>query len=94
MAQQDEPDDYVIATIETQSVKEFVKLDFSYVDLYWKKHVVIDEIFYRPSEAHMLIGDYSTGKRKLGWEQKVKFEELVKIMVEANLRNCETIRSL
>lgn len=92
MLQQDEPDDYVIATNETHSVKEFVELAFDYVDLDWKDYVVIDEMFYRPAEVHLLVGDYSKGKRKLGWEPTVKFEELVKMMVEADLRNCGTIR--
>jgi len=93
MLQQDEPDDYVIATNETHSVKEFVELAFSYVDLDWEKYVVIDEMFYRPSEVHLLMGDYSKGKRKLGWESTIKFAELVKMMTESDLKNCEVIRN-
>jgi len=84
MLQQDKPDDYVIATGEAHSVKEFVKLGFSYVGLDWKKYVIIDKTFYRPAEIHLLIGDYSKVKKKLGWEPKVKFEELVKMMVQAD----------
>ncbi len=87
MLQQDEPDDYVIATNETHSVKEFAKLAFSYCGLDWKEHVVVDEKFYRPADVHVLRGDYGKGKRKLGWEPTVRFDELVKMMVEADLKN-------
>jgi len=86
MLQQDKPDDYVIATGEAHSVKEFVRLAFGYVDLDWKKYVKIDKTFYRPAEVHLLKGDYSKARKKLGWEPKVKFEELVKMMVEADLK--------
>jgi GDPmannose 4,6-dehydratase len=85
MLQQDKPDDYVIATGETHSVKEFVKLAFESAGLNWKDYVSIDKTFYRPSEVHLLIGDYSKAKRKLGWKPKVKFRELVKMMVESDL---------
>lgn len=89
MLQQKEPEDYVIATNETHSVQEFVELAFEYVGLYWKNHVVIDEKLYRPSEVHVLQGDYSKGKRDLKWEPTVKFEELVKMMVDEDLKNEE-----
>ena len=85
MLQQDKPDDYVIATGETHSVKEFVKLAFECAGLNWKDYVSIDKTFYRPSEVHLLIGDYSKARRKLGWKPKVKFKELVKMMVESDL---------
>ena len=85
MLQQDKPDDYVIATGETHSVKEFVELAFKYAGLNWKDCVKIDKAFYRPAEVHVLRGDYSKAKRRLGWQPKVKFEELVKMMVEADL---------
>ena len=85
MLQQDKPDDYVIATGETHSVKEFVELAFSYAGLNWKDYVVIDKEFYRPAEVNELRGDYSKAKKKLGWQPKVKFEELIKMMVEADL---------
>lgn len=94
MLQQNEPDDYVIATNETHSVKEFVELAFSYAGLNWKDHVVIDERFYRPADVHLLMGDYSKGNKKLGWEPKVKFDELIKMMVEADLKNEEMLLSL
>jgi len=87
MLQQAAPDDYVIATNETHSVREFVELAFSYVDLNWKDHVIVDDKFYRPAEVHLLKGDYSKGKKNLGWEPTVKFEELAKMMVDADLQN-------
>ena len=86
MLQQDEPDDYVIATNETHSVREFAEKAFEYVGLDWKAHVVVDQIFYRPAEVHKLTGDYSKSKEVLTWEPTVKFEELVKMMVEADIK--------
>ncbi|MDP2943922.1 MAG: GDP-mannose 4,6-dehydratase [Candidatus Omnitrophota bacterium] len=86
MLQQDKPDDYVIATGETHSVKEFVELTFSYVGLNWKDYVVIDKELYRAAEVLELKGDYSKAKKKLGWQPKVKFEELIKMMVETDLK--------
>lgn len=86
MLQQEEPDDYVIATGESHSVKEFVELAFQYVGLDWKKYVVIDKNFYRPAEVNILLGDYTKAKNKLGWSPKVKFAELVKMMVDADLK--------
>lgn len=87
MLQQDEPDDFVIATNESHTVKEFVELAFSHVGLDWKGYVIIDKRFYRPAEVHILKGDYSKGKRKLGWEPTVRFDDLVKIMVETDMNN-------
>lgn len=86
MLQQDEPDDYIIATGETHSVKEFVKLSFEYVRLDWEKYVVVDNKLYRPAEVYELRGNYSKAKRKFGWEPEVKFEELIKMMVDADLK--------
>lgn len=97
MLQQDEPDDYVVATGQTHSVKEFVELAFEYAGLDWKKYVVTDERFYRPAEVYELCGDYSKAKKKLGWEPKVNFEQLVKMMVDADLelvqKRCSIIGS-
>ena len=93
MLQQDEPDDYVIATGETHSVKEFAELAFSYVGLNWQKYVVKDEKFYRSSEVYELEGDFSKAKRKLGWQPKVSFEELVKMMVEADLQRIRNLKT-
>lgn len=85
MLQQDKPDDYVIATGETHSVKGFAEAAFNLVGLNWKDHVVVDESFYRPAEVHILQGDYSKAKEKLGWEPKVGFKKLVEMMVNADL---------
>ncbi len=87
MLQQDEPDDYVIATNETHTVEEFVKKAFAHADLDWEKHVVIDERLFRPAEVQLLMGDYSKGKIKLEWEPSVKFDDLVGMMVDSDLRN-------
>lgn len=85
MLQQEKPDDYVIATGETHSIKEFLEEAFGYVGLNWQDYVKVDEKFIRPSEVNLLVGDYSKAKRVLGWEPKVKFKELVKIMMDADL---------
>jgi len=87
MLQQDKPDDYILATGETHSVKEFCDLAFSYAGLDYKKYVIFDNRQVRPNEVDYLCGDYSKAKRVLGWEPKVKFEELVKIMVDADIKN-------
>ena len=84
--QQDQPDDYVIATNETHSVREFLEVAFAHAGLDWQKHVAIDERYYRPAEVDLLIGDYSKAKTKLGWEPKTKFADLVKIMVDADMQ--------
>jgi len=86
MLQQDEPDDYVIATNETHSVKEFVQETFGLLGLDWEKYVSYDARYERPAEVDLLIGDPAKARRKLGWEPKVKFKELVKIMVDADLK--------
>ena len=85
MLQQSEPDDYVIATNETHSVKEFLQVAFDHVELDWKKYVEIDARYYRPAEVDLLIGDYTKAKQKLGWEPKTKFVELTKLMVDADI---------
>ena len=81
MLQQDFPDDYVIATGENHTVREFAELAYKEVGLNWLDYVSIDPLFYRPNELHLLKGDYSKAKRILGWKPKVKFEELVRRMV-------------
>ncbi len=86
MLQHDKPDDYVIATGETHSVREFVELAFSCVGLDWKKYATIDKNLYRPAEVNLLEGDYSKMKKKLGWKPVVKFEDLVRMMVDADLK--------
>jgi GDPmannose 4,6-dehydratase len=83
--QHDEPDDYVLATNETHTVREFVEAAFGHVGLEWKEFVKYDERYERPAEVDLLIGDPAKAKEKLGWEPKVKFKELVQIMVDADL---------
>lgn len=87
MLQRDKPDDYVIATGETHTVKEFVELAFELVGLNWKTYVKIDPQYFRPTEVDVLLGDASKAKKKLGWEPKVKFRELVAIMLNSDLKN-------
>ncbi|OAI57987.1 GDP-mannose 4,6 dehydratase [Verrucomicrobiaceae bacterium SCGC AG-212-N21] len=89
MLQQDKPDDYVVATNETHSVREFVEETFGLLDLDWKKYVKHDARYERPAEVELLIGDPAKAKRQLGWEPKVKFKELAKIMVDADLKLAE-----
>jgi GDPmannose 4,6-dehydratase len=84
MLQQDEPDDYVLATGETHSVQEFLEAAFTYAGLDWRDYVKIDPRYFRPAEVDLLIGDYSKAKGKLGWEPTVRFEELVRMMVDAD----------
>jgi len=83
--QQDEPNDYVIATGETHSVKEFVQVAFDHVGLNWEDYVVVDPAFYRPAEVELLLGDPARAKADLGWEHKTSFEELVRLMVESDM---------
>ena len=85
MLQQEEPDDYVVATGVTHSVREFLDLAFDYVNLDWNKYVEFDPRYLRPAEVDLLIGDATKAKQKLGWTPAVAFEELVKIMVDADL---------
>jgi GDPmannose 4,6-dehydratase len=85
MLQQDHPDDYVIATGETHSVREFCQVAFDHVGLDWEKYVVVDPKFYRPAEVDLLVGDPGKAKRVLGWEPSVTFQELARIMVDADL---------
>jgi GDPmannose 4,6-dehydratase len=86
MLQQDKPDDYVVATNETHSVREFCQETFSALDLDWEKYVKYDARYDRPAEVELLLGNPAKARKKLGWEPKVKFKELVKIMVEADLQ--------
>jgi GDPmannose 4,6-dehydratase len=86
MLQQDEPDDYVVATGETHSIHEFLDLSFGYVNLDWQNYVEFDPRYLRPAEVDLLIGDPTKAKQKLGWEPSVTFEQLVTLMVEADLR--------
>jgi len=86
MLQQNAPDDYVVATGQTHSVEEFVRLTFAHLDLDYRKHVVIDPRFVRPAEVDLLLGDPSHARKKLGWEPQVSFEQLAKMMVDADMK--------
>jgi GDPmannose 4,6-dehydratase len=85
MLQQDEPDDFLIATGETHSVREFAELAFAHVGLDWERYVKTDPQFLRPAEVDQLVGDASKARRQLGWEPKTSFRELVELMVDADL---------
>lgn len=85
MLQQPKADDYVIATGETHSVKEFLKVAFEYAQLDWKKYVQIDKRYFRPTEVDLLLGDSAKARRVLKWKPKVGFEALVKMMVDADM---------
>ncbi|OGP71518.1 MAG: GDP-mannose 4,6-dehydratase [Deltaproteobacteria bacterium RBG_13_58_19] len=86
MLQQDAPEDYVVATGESHSVREFVEAAFSYMDLDWSRYVEIDSRYFRPTEVEALLGDARKAREKLGWQPKVTFPELVRLMVEADLK--------
>ena len=85
MLQRDEPDDYVVATGETHSVREFCDVAFHHVGLDWQDHVVQDERFFRPAEVDLLVGDPTKTKAKLGWTPTTSFEDLVRLMVDADM---------
>jgi GDPmannose 4,6-dehydratase len=89
MLQQDEPGDYIVATGETHSVRDFCEEAFNLVGLDWRQHVQHDARYERPAEVDMLIGDSAKAKRQFGWEPKVRFKDLVKIMVEADLEKAK-----
>ncbi len=86
MLQQDQPDDYVIATGETRSVQELVEVAFGYVGLNWNDYVGIDQRYFRPTEVDALLGDASKAKQMLGWTPTTTFRELVRIMLACDLR--------
>ena len=97
MMQAETSDDYVIATGETHSVREFCEETFSYLDLDWQQHVEIDPWYYRPSEVDVLLGDSTKARKQLGWEPKVGFKELVRLMVDYDMvlaRNEKQLRDL
>ena len=85
MLQQETPDDYVVATGETQSVRELLDVAFGALDLDWKEYVVIDPKFYRPTEVDFLLGDPAKAKKQIGWTPKVSFRELIRMMVDADM---------
>ncbi len=85
MLQQDEPDDYVIASGQTHSVQELVEVAFGHAGLDWKDHIRVDPRFVRPAEVDLLIGDPTKAREKLGWQPRVTFEELIQMMVDSDL---------
>ncbi len=91
MLQQDEPDDYVVATGESHSVQELVEHAFGHAGLDWHGYVVVDPTLKRPAEVDVLLGDASKARGKLGWEPKVRFPELVRMMVQADLDRCHAL---
>jgi|SRR3989338_5789951 len=94
MMQQDKPDDFVIATGEMHSVKEFLKEAFSCLEMDWEDYVKIDPMYFRPAEVEKLQGDYSKARKILGWKPKTKFRELVRIMVDADMKLAENEKYL
>ncbi|HET9752062.1 MAG TPA: GDP-mannose 4,6-dehydratase [Myxococcales bacterium] len=85
MLQAETPEDYVIATHETHTVQEVCEVAFARAGLDWKKHVQVDKALVRPAEVELLIGDYAKARKKLGWQPKVRFKELIEMMVDADL---------
>jgi GDPmannose 4,6-dehydratase len=85
MLQQDEPDDYVVGSGKTHSVRKLCEVAFSYLGLDWQDHVVVDPKFLRPADVDFLVADATKARTKLGWEPNVTFEELIQIMVDADL---------
>ena len=89
--QQDQPDDYVIGSGESHTVREFVEIAFAHVGLDWREYVEIDPCYFRPSEVDFLEADASKARKQLGWEPTVGFRELIHLMVEADIKNLETL---
>ncbi len=89
MLQQEKPDDYVIATNETHSIREFLDLAFQHVNLDWHEYVEFDERYLRPAEVELLIGDSTKARKQLGWEPSVTFKELVQLMVDSDMKALE-----
>ncbi|MCK4751998.1 MAG: GDP-mannose 4,6-dehydratase, partial [Planctomycetes bacterium] len=94
MLQQDKPDDYIVATGESYSVREFLDKVFGHLDLDWEKYVKVDPRYFRPAEVDVLLGDASKAKKNLGWEPKVTFSELARIMVDADMKIAENEKVL
>jgi GDPmannose 4,6-dehydratase len=94
MLQQDRPDDYVVGTGQTHSVRELCQVAFGHLDLDWQKHVVVDPEFYRPAEVDLLVSDPALAREKLGWKPEISFEQLIQMMVEADLAHLKLIHNL
>lgn len=94
MLQQDKPDDFVISTGETHTVEELVEIAFSHAGLNWRDYIVIDPKFVRPAEVDLLLGDCTKAKEKLGWKLEVGFEQLVKMMVDSDLKKYQLLKKV
>ena len=94
MLQQDQPDDYVVGMGDTHSVRELCRVAFGAVDLDWENYVVSDPVFYRPAEVDLLVSDPTKAKEELGWEAEVSFEELIQMMVDADLKHLKQVHDL
>jgi len=94
MLQQDEPDDYIIATGENHSVREFAEKVFQKLDLDWEEYIAIDQRYFRPTEVDVLLGDSTKAQEKLGWNPKVGFDQLIDMMIEADLELAKKERTL
>ena len=94
MLQQDKPDDYVIATNETHTVREFLEETFAYLDLDWNEYVGFDKKYERPAEVDLLIGNPQKAKKQLGWEPKTTFKGLVSLMVEEDMKLAQREKTL
>jgi GDPmannose 4,6-dehydratase len=94
MLQQEKPDDYVVGTGATHAVRELCQLAFSYLDLDWEKYVVCDPEFYRPAEVDMLVSDPTKARQKLGWNPRVSFEQLIRMMVDADMAQLRAAHGL
>jgi GDPmannose 4,6-dehydratase len=91
MVQQEHPDDYVVASGESHSVQDLAELAFSYAELDWREYVVVDPVLKRPAEVDHLLGDAAKAREKLGWSPKVRFPELVQLIVDADLERCRAL---
>lgn len=89
MLQQDTPDDYVISSEETHTVREMCEVAFARAGLDWEKHVVVDPKFYRPAEVHLLLGDCSKARKQLGWKPECTFKQLIEMMVDSDLKQVQ-----
>jgi len=89
MLQHDEPDDFVVATGQTQSIRQFLEYAFKSLDLDWEEYVEIDPRYFRPTEVELLLGDYSKAKEKLGWEPETNCQQLAQIMIESDMKLAE-----
>jgi len=94
MLQQDKADDYVIATGESHSVREFAEKVFQKLELDYEEYVAIDQKYFRPTEVDVLVGDYTKARKKLGWEPRVRFDQLIDMMIEADLELAKKERTL